>query len=205
MRFHGAGTDLTIGLQREVVLGRARVEDRVGPASTSPNVPTEEVFTTPDWRPHRGHGPLHACRSRFRGSIVRDLELTFEGGRVVDVQGRRGRGLHPRAGRRATRAPRGSARSRSSTAPPASGRSGTSSSTRSSTRTRRATSRTGAASAYCVEGADAARSGVPSKSRREPVVGAHRLHDRRPRGRGRRLTADGEAVPIIRDDAWQLS
>jgi aminopeptidase len=49
LRFTGPGTDLVVGLS-----GRARFKggSDVGPtgASFSPNLPTEECYTTPDWR-----------------------------------------------------------------------------------------------------------------------------------------------------------
>ena len=49
-----------------------------------PNLPTEEVFTSPDLRRTEG-----TVRSTYPlavgGASVRDLELRFEEGRVVDV------------------------------------------------------------------------------------------------------------------------
>jgi aminopeptidase len=89
VRFHGPGTDLTIGLlptsrwlaaEDETVDGRRYV----------PNLPTEEVFTTPD--PSRTEGTVRATRpfSPVPGALVEDLELRFEAGRVVDVRATRG-------------------------------------------------------------------------------------------------------------------
>ncbi len=52
-----------------------------------PNVPTEEVFTTPDFR--RTEGTVRSTRPLAlpnQGVVVRDLELRFAGGRVVDVK-----------------------------------------------------------------------------------------------------------------------
>jgi aminopeptidase len=50
-----------------------------------PNLPTEEVFTSPDWR--RTEGMVRSTRPlHLGGTIVRDLELRFAGGEVVDVQ-----------------------------------------------------------------------------------------------------------------------
>ena len=51
-----------------------------------PNVPTEEVFTTPDAR--RTEGTVRSTRPLAlpnQGVVVRDLEIRFEGGRAVDV------------------------------------------------------------------------------------------------------------------------
>jgi aminopeptidase len=84
LRFRGPGTDLTIGLlagsrwhsaQNETSFGRTHV----------PNVPTEEVFTAPD--PARTEGTVRATMPlALPGNIIRDLELRFEGGRIVDVK-----------------------------------------------------------------------------------------------------------------------
>jgi aminopeptidase len=51
-----------------------------------PNVPTEEIFTTPDLR--RTQGIVRSTRPLAlpnQGVVVRDLELRFEDGRAVDV------------------------------------------------------------------------------------------------------------------------
>src|SRR5262249_38077584 len=49
------------------------------------NVPTEEVFTTPDWR--RADGFVRATRPlSLVGSVVRDLEVRFRDGRIVEVR-----------------------------------------------------------------------------------------------------------------------
>ena len=48
------------------------------------NMPTEEVFTSPDRR--RTEGVVRSTKPlALAGNIVRDLELRFEGGRAVDV------------------------------------------------------------------------------------------------------------------------
>jgi aminopeptidase len=50
-----------------------------------PNLPTEEVFTTPDFR--RTSGTVRSTYPlSLQGNIVRDLELTFEDGKVVGVK-----------------------------------------------------------------------------------------------------------------------
>jgi aminopeptidase len=83
VRFRGPGTDLTVGLlpqsrwhsaQGTTVFGRKFI----------PNMPTEEVFTTPDLR--RAVGRVRSTKPlALQGTIVRDLELRFEDGRIVDV------------------------------------------------------------------------------------------------------------------------
>ena len=50
-----------------------------------PNMPTEEVFTSPDWR--RAEGVVRSTApSLAAGTRVDDLEVRFEGGKIVDVQ-----------------------------------------------------------------------------------------------------------------------
>ncbi len=83
VRFTGPGTDLTVGLipGSRWVGGGSVTRDGV---LTFPNLPTEEVFNTPDWRRTEGH--VRSTRPlALGGSVVRDLELRFEGGLVVDV------------------------------------------------------------------------------------------------------------------------
>jgi aminopeptidase len=84
IRFTGPGTDLTIGLipGSRWVGGGSVTRDGV---LTFPNMPTEEVFNTPDWR--RTEGTVRSTRPlALGGSVVRDLALQFKRGRVVDVQ-----------------------------------------------------------------------------------------------------------------------
>jgi aminopeptidase len=90
LRFRGAGTDLTVGLLPESTWGGA-VEETVFGVRHVPNMPTEEVFAAPDLR--RTEGVVHSTRPlAFRGTLVRGLEIRFEGGRVADVQAEAGAG-----------------------------------------------------------------------------------------------------------------
>jgi aminopeptidase len=88
IRFTGPGTDLLVGLSdRHRWLTAAEVSVEGVPHVV--NVPTEEVYTTPDRRRTEG-----IVRSTFPlalgGTIVRGLELRFEAGRVVDVRAETG-------------------------------------------------------------------------------------------------------------------
>jgi aminopeptidase len=86
LRFKGPGTDLTVGLNQASVFACAAFKTASG-LEHIPNLPTEEVFTTPD--PRRTEGvvrstkPLHLVNE---GVTVRDLVVTFEQGRAVDVR-----------------------------------------------------------------------------------------------------------------------
>jgi aminopeptidase len=75
LHFQGPGTDLTIGLLPESrwVGGGGETRDGV---SFIANLPTEEVFTTPDAR--RTEGTVRATRPlALGGTIARDLEVRF--------------------------------------------------------------------------------------------------------------------------------
>jgi aminopeptidase len=84
IRFSGPGTDLTVGLHPSGAhwLGGGG-ETRSGIFHVA-NLPTEEVFACPDWR--RTEGTVRSTRPlALGGTIVRDLEVRFAGGRIVDV------------------------------------------------------------------------------------------------------------------------
>jgi aminopeptidase len=84
LRFRGPGTDLTVGLLAGSRWESARGETVWG-QSHVPNIPTEEIFTTPDRR--RTEGTVRSTRPLgLPGTIVRDLELRFDGGRAVEVR-----------------------------------------------------------------------------------------------------------------------
>jgi aminopeptidase len=55
-----------------------------------PNVPTEEVFTTPD--PQRAEGEVRSTRplQLKSGALVEGLRVRFEGGRAVEIHADRG-------------------------------------------------------------------------------------------------------------------
>jgi aminopeptidase len=83
IRLHGPGTDLTVGLLRSSVwlAGGAVTVDGI---RHQPNLPTEEVFTTPD--PERVDGHVSGTMPlELYGSIVQGLRVEFEGGRAVKI------------------------------------------------------------------------------------------------------------------------
>jgi aminopeptidase len=84
IHFKGPGTDLRVGL-----LPQSRWQGCESLTDTGlpyvANMPTEEVFTTPDMR--RTEGFVRSTRPlALYGRIVRGLEVRFEGGRIVDVK-----------------------------------------------------------------------------------------------------------------------
>ena len=83
VRFSGPGTDLTVGLLPEAPWMCGEVETRDGIRYVG-NMPTEEVFACPDWR--RTEGTVRATRPlAVGGAIVHDLELRFAAGEIVEV------------------------------------------------------------------------------------------------------------------------
>ena len=86
IRFRGPGTDLTVGLLSRSRWLCATFETESGIVHM-PNLPTEEVFTTPDWRRTEG-----VVQSTFPlivpgiGARVEGLRLRFQAGQIVDVQ-----------------------------------------------------------------------------------------------------------------------
>ena len=88
LRFEGPGTDLTIGMLPSCVWQCARVSTVDGIVH-APNIPTEEVFTTPD--PERVDG--HVCSTKplfVWGAMVNGLRVRFERGRAVQIDAERG-------------------------------------------------------------------------------------------------------------------
>lgn len=84
IHFSGPGTDLTVGLNKKSRWVSAGSETAFGRRHI-PNVPTEEVFTTPDWR--RTEGTVRSTMPlALPGNIIRDLELRFVGGRAVEAK-----------------------------------------------------------------------------------------------------------------------
>ena len=86
VRFAGPGTDLTVGL-----LPSSRFAKEGGSSMTRtgirhvPNLPTEELFTTPD--PERTEGVVASTKPLdIGGSLVTGLRIRFEGGRAVEIE-----------------------------------------------------------------------------------------------------------------------
>lgn len=88
LHFTGPGTDLVVGL--------ADGHDWQGGASPAkngvvcnPNIPTEEVFTTPHARRVDGHVSSTKPLS-YQGSLIDGIQVRFEGGRIVEAKASRG-------------------------------------------------------------------------------------------------------------------
>lgn len=88
LRFTGPGTDLKVYLSPKAVFK--------GGGDTGPygvhyeaNIPTEECFTTPDFRRTEGHAKV-TRPFLIHGTMIRGLELTFAEGRIVDFKAAEG-------------------------------------------------------------------------------------------------------------------
>ena len=83
LRFRGPGTDLTVGLLPE---SRWQGVESVtaGGVTYVANMPTEEVYTTPDLRRTEGH-VASTMPLVVNGAIVKGLRVEFEAGRIVRV------------------------------------------------------------------------------------------------------------------------
>src|SRR5205085_790021 len=82
--FEGLGTNLRIGLLRgsRWICGRLETIDGIVHA---PNIPTEEVFTTPD--PERVDGVVAATKPLFAsGALITGIRVRFEGGKAVEIE-----------------------------------------------------------------------------------------------------------------------
>jgi aminopeptidase len=88
LHYSGPGTDLTIGL--------AGGHDWQGGAATAkngitcnPNIPTEEVFTTPHARRVDGH-VVSTKPLSYQGTLIDGIAVKFEAGRIVEAKAARG-------------------------------------------------------------------------------------------------------------------
>jgi len=79
----GPGTDLTVGLLPSSLWNSAILE-RVDGLPSLVNIPTEEVFTSPD--PLRVDGVVRSTKPlELSGALVEEIEVRFEGGRAVQI------------------------------------------------------------------------------------------------------------------------
>jgi aminopeptidase len=88
LHFEGPGTDLTVGLLPSSCWLAASFETVDG-IEHVPNLPSEETFSTPD--PARVDGVVRSTKPlALPGTIIRGLEVRFEGGRAVQIDAEAG-------------------------------------------------------------------------------------------------------------------
>ncbi len=94
LHFHGHGTDLTVGLA-EGHLWQGGASEAKNGVVCNPNIPTEEVFTTP----HAGRVEGVASATKplsHQGSLIENIEVRFENGRIVKASATRGEDVFQR-------------------------------------------------------------------------------------------------------------
>ena len=92
LHFEGPGTDLTIGLLPTSTFHAAR-DVTVDGIEHLANLPTEEVYATPD--PERTDGHVTSTKPLVLGdgTIIRGLRVRFEGGRAIEIDADQGGGV----------------------------------------------------------------------------------------------------------------
>jgi len=88
LHYSGPGTDLTIGLAdgHEWQGGASTAKNGV---TCNPNIPTEEVFTTPHAR--RVNGRVVSTKPlSYQGALIDGIAVRFEEGRIVEAKAARG-------------------------------------------------------------------------------------------------------------------
>jgi aminopeptidase len=88
LKYTGPGTDLTLGLADGHAWKGGASPARNG-ITCNPNIPTEEVFTTP----HRLHvdGVVRSTKPlSHNGTLITDIAVKFEGGRIVEAHASKG-------------------------------------------------------------------------------------------------------------------
>jgi aminopeptidase len=201
IRFRGPGTDLTVGLH-PTSIWRSAEDETVWGLRHVPNLPTEEVYTTPDYR--RTEGVVRSTRPLFSsGTIVEGLDMRFAGGRVEEVNAVRGADVI----RTQVATDAGSAVLGEIALVDGSSRVGQTGITFFDTLfDENATSHIayGQGFAANVEGVD----GLGEEEQWERGIAQSSLHTDfmvgGPEVDVDGLTADGRAVPVVRDDVWQL-
>ena len=88
LRFYGGGTDLTVGLANDHEwMGGASVA-RNG-ITCNPNIPSEEVFTTP--HAQKVEGTVRSTKPlSHQGTLIEDISVTFKEGRIIEASASRG-------------------------------------------------------------------------------------------------------------------
>lgn len=88
LHFTGPGTDLTVGLADDHEWHGGASTARNG-ITCNPNIPTEEVFTTP--HALRVEGTVSSTKPlSHQGTLIDDIQVRFEGGRIVEAKASKG-------------------------------------------------------------------------------------------------------------------
>ncbi|WP_108461432.1 aminopeptidase [Devosia naphthalenivorans] len=91
LKYTGPGTDLTVGLADGHRWKGGASEAKNG-ITCNPNIPTEEVFTTP----HRMRVDGYVAATKplsHNGALIEDMQARFEGGRLVELKASKGQDI----------------------------------------------------------------------------------------------------------------
>lgn len=95
LKYSGPGTDLTLGLADGHAWKGGASHSRNG-IVCNPNIPTEEVFTTPHRL--RVDGFVSATKPlSYNGTLITDIAMKFEAGKITEVKATRGRDVLEKA------------------------------------------------------------------------------------------------------------
>jgi aminopeptidase len=88
LHYSGPGTELTIGLAdgHEWQGGASTAKNGI---TCNPNIPTEEVFTTPHARRVEGR-VISSKPLSYQGTLIDNIEVQFKSGRIVEARASRG-------------------------------------------------------------------------------------------------------------------
>lgn len=88
LHYQGPGVDFTIGLPKNHVWESAGSLNQQGEKFIA-NMPTEEVFTAPDYR--RADGVIKSSKPlSYNGVLINNMTFTFKDGQIVDVDAEEG-------------------------------------------------------------------------------------------------------------------
>ena len=91
LHFRGPGTDLVVGLADDHRWAGGLSEAANG-ITFNPNIPTEEVFTTPHYK--RVDGYVSSTKPlSLQGNVLEGIRVRFEGGRIVDARADNGQAV----------------------------------------------------------------------------------------------------------------
>ncbi|EHI68698.1 aminopeptidase [Streptococcus ictaluri] len=88
LHYMAPGTDLTLGMPENHLWEAAGSVNAQGEAFIA-NMPTEEVFSAPDYR--RADGYVSSTKPlSYAGVVIEDMTFTFKDGKIVDVTAKKG-------------------------------------------------------------------------------------------------------------------
>ena len=88
LKYSGPNTDLTVGLahEHEWMGGASKSQNGI---ICNPNIPSEEVFTTP--HAHKVDGTVCSTKPlSYQGTLIEDIKVTFKDGKIIESSASKG-------------------------------------------------------------------------------------------------------------------